>query len=183
MTLCSNEESVVCADNLDKRENKMYNADMVEKIKRVYVDTSAVYGAVSQKFGHDTQPFWEAVKSGKICVVMSDVLADEIERAPQSVREFYRSIPEVHIERVESTDESNVLAERYIAEKVIGQSSLSDCKHIALATLANADVLVSWNFKHIVNVDRIRGYNGINMKLGYPQIDIRTPYEVHHDET
>ena len=161
----------------------MYNAGMVEKIKRVYVDASAVYGAVSQKFGHDTKPFWEAVKSGKIRVIMSDVLADEIARSPQSVREFYRSIPESQTVRVESTDESNALAEQYITEKVVGQSSLSDCKHIALATLANADVLVSWNFKHIVNVDRIRGYNGINMKMGYAQIDIRTPYEVHHDET
>jgi hypothetical protein len=74
-----------------------------------------------------------------------------------------------------------MLAKRYIAEGVVGESSLDDCRHIALATLANADVLVSWNFKHIVNVDRIRGYNGINMKMGYSQIDIRTPYEVTHD--
>ena len=62
-------------------------------------------------------------------------------------------------------------------------TNLDDCKHIALATTAKADVLVSWNFRHIVNVIRIRGYNSVNMKLGYVQIDMRTPYEVIHDET
>ncbi|MGL6225409.1 MAG: hypothetical protein ACRC10_02145 [Thermoguttaceae bacterium] len=77
---------------------------------------------------------------------------------------------------------SNGLAEQYIAENVVGPTSLDDCKHIALATLAKADVLVSWNFRHIVNVSRIKGYNGINMKLGYSQIEIRTPYEVSNDD-
>ena len=84
---------------------------------------------------------------------------------------------------VPATIEAEDLAARYIAEQVVGRSSRDDCLHIAIATLAHADVLVSWNFKHIVNVNRIRGYNGVNMKLGYSQIDIRTPYEVIHDTT
>jgi predicted nucleic acid-binding protein len=152
------------------------------KIKRVYVDTSVVYGASSKRVEQETRPFWNAVFDGKIRVVLSDVLEDEIERAPKHVRDFYESIPASQIERVVSTGESDALAARYIAEKVVGESSIADCKHIAIATLVHADVLVSWNFKHIVNVDRIRGYNGINMKMGYPQIDIRTPYEVIYDE-
>ena len=114
---------------------------------------------------------------------MSDLLEREIQPAPPFVRDFFGSIPESQIERVVSTDESDDLAERYIAENVVGQSSLDDCKHIALATLAHADVLVSWNFKHIVNATRILGYNSVNMKLGYSQINIRTPYEVVNDET
>ena len=154
---------------------------MTERIERVYIDASVVYGVLTQKFGQETQPFWNAVSDGKVSVILSDVLADEIARAPQNVREFYRTIPESHIERVVATTTSNALAERYIAENVVGQSSLDDCKHIALATINHANVLVSWNFKHIVNVDRIRGYNSVNMKMGYPQIDIRTPYEVIHD--
>ena len=95
---------------------------------------------------------------------------------------FYDSLPKSQIERFVSTPESDSLAKQYIAEGVIDESSLADCKHIAIATLTNADVLVSWNFKHIVNDDRIRGYNGVNMKQGYPQINIRTPYEVINDE-
>ena len=155
---------------------------MNKRIKRIYIDTSVVYGALSQKFGQDTKPFWDAFQRGEVVIIASDVLDEELANAPKQVRDFYHLLPELRIERIVSTDESNKLATQYIAENVVGQSSLADCKHIALATLTHADVLVSWNFKHIVNVDRIRGYNGINMKLGYPHIEIRTPREVYYDE-
>ena len=71
-----------------------------------------------------------------------------------------------------------VLADKYIAAKVVGKTSRADCQHIAKATLSKADVLLSWNFKHIVNLDRIRGYNGINFQNGYTMIEIRTPKEI-----
>jgi len=153
--------------------------------KRVYVDSSVVGGKFNTRLVEQTKPFWDAVERGEITIIVSDVLIDELKDAPERAREFYRSLPESLIERVVSMDESDDLAERYIAEKVVGESNLADCKHIALATLAHADVLVSWNFKHIVNIDRIRGYNSINEKLGYPRIEIRPPYpyEVIHGET
>jgi predicted nucleic acid-binding protein len=155
------------------------------KIKRIYVDTSVVNGVFAKRFAQDTKPFWNAVRTGKIVIIASDLLENELIGALQHVREFFNGLPNSQIERIVSTNESDKLAERYIAENVVGKSSLDDCKHIAMATLSHADALVSWNFKHIVNVDRIRGYNGINMKHGYPQIDIRPPYpyEVIHDET
>jgi len=56
------------------------------------------------------------------------------------------------------------MAEEYIREKVVGETSRDDCRHIACATINKVDYLVSWNFKHIVNVFRIRGYNSINLK-------------------
>ena len=161
----------------------MYNAGMEKRIKRVYVDSVAVGGKFNTRLAEQTKPFWDAVERGEIRVIVSDVLAEEAKKAPQRVRDFLGSLQEAQVERVESTDESDALAARYIAEGVVGESSLDDCKHIALATIAHADVLVSWNFGHIVNVDRIRGYNSVNMKLGYPQIEIRTPIEVIHDET
>jgi hypothetical protein len=74
--------------------------------------------------------------------------------------------------------EATELADKYIEAKVVGKTSRADCQHIAIATLCNADVLVSWNFKHIVNLDRIRGYNGINYQNGHKMIEIRTPKEV-----
>jgi len=150
--------------------------------KRVYVDGCAVGGALNQKFAEQTRPFWNAVQRGEIIVIVSDVLDRELQKAPARVRELIHGLPESQIERVISTKESNRLASQYIIENVVGKSSLDDCRHIALATINRADVLVSWNFKHIVNIDRIHGYNGVNMKLGYPQINIRTPYEVIYDE-
>jgi len=78
---------------------------------------------------------------------------------------------------IDTTEEAVELASEYIAEKVIGQTSFADCLHIALATTNHAYYLISWNFKHIVNVQRIRGYNAINIKNGYKQLDIRSPRE------
>lgn len=69
------------------------------------------------------------------------------------------------------------MATDYITEKVVGQTSYAYCLHIALATINRADFLVSWNFKHIVNIERIRGYNSINIKNGYKQLEIRSPTE------
>jgi hypothetical protein len=70
------------------------------------------------------------------------------------------------------------LADHYIRAGVVGKTSRADCQHIAIATLCRADVLISWNFRHIVNLDRIRGYNGINLMHGHPLIEIRTPREI-----
>jgi hypothetical protein len=69
------------------------------------------------------------------------------------------------------------LAESYVREKVLGQASLDDAYHIAISSVNRLDCLISWNFKHIVNFDKIRLFNSINLKLGYPLIDIRTPLE------
>jgi len=84
--------------------------------------------------------------------------------------------------RVELTDEASLLADTYIAEKVVGKTSLEDCRHIAIATINKVDVLASWNFKHIVNLDRIKGYNSVNYRLGYPMIEIRSPKDLIHYE-
>jgi len=160
----------------------MYNNEMHKKIKRVYVDGCAIGGAFTQRFARDTKPFWDAVQKGEIIIIASDVLEREIQKAPKIVREFFDSLPKFQIERVVSTEESDRLATQYIAENVVGETSLDDCKHIALATIHHADRLVSWNFRHIVNADRIDGYNSVNLKLGYKMIDIRTPNEVINDE-
>jgi hypothetical protein len=110
--------------------------------------------------------------------MVSDVLELEIYRAPGYIQDFFEAIPSYLIERVELTNELKNLAEKYILEKVVDKTNLADCQHIALATINKADVLVSWNFKHIVNLERIRGYNSINFREGYPMIEIRTPKEI-----
>ena len=85
-------------------------------------------------------------------------------------------------ERIELTAEAILLADTCIKEKVVGKTSLEDCRHIALATINKVDVLASWNFKHIVNLDRIKGYNSVNYRLGYPMIEIRSPKDLIHYE-
>lgn len=99
-------------------------------------------------------------------------------RAPDFVKELLTSLPELQVEKVRLTPEAAELANKYIEAKVVGKTSKADCQHIAIATVCNADVLLSWNFKHIVNLDRIRGYNGINYQNGHKMIEIRTPKEI-----
>jgi predicted nucleic acid-binding protein len=146
--------------------------------KRVYIDTSVVGGQFDKEFSADTIPFFEAVTKGLFIIVVSDLLEAELLRAPQQVEDFLATLPAEQIEYVRLTEEASELADQYITAKVVGQTSRADCQHITMATLTKADILVSWNFKHIVNLDKIRGYNGINYQLGHDMIEIRTPKEI-----
>jgi len=121
-------------------------------MKRVYVESSVISGMFdSNDHPEKAQPFWDAVTNGKIRVVFSDVLDDEIGVAPQRVRDFYANISESCIERVASTEESKKLAAVYIAAGIISKRHLTDCRHVAVAAVARVDTLVSWNCKHIVH--------------------------------
>ena len=157
---------------------------MNKRIWKIYVDSSVVYGAPTKEFSQDSRYFWESFRNGEFTLIVSDVLTEEIERSPQSVRDLFDALPESHIERVFSTDESDDLAERYVVEGVVDETNLDDCRHIALATIHRADAVVSWNFRHTIY--RRAGYNDVNLKLGYPGIEIQAPkqfMEVPYDET
>lgn len=147
-------------------------------IKSAYLDTSVFGGYFDEEFSEDTIPFFERIIDERITVIVSEILEDELAGAPDFVKELFGEILNRSIQYVNVTDEVRNLAETYISEKVIGQTSYADCTHIALATINKADILTSWNFKHIVNIDRIRGYNSVNLKLGYPILEIRTPKEI-----
>lgn len=112
----------------------------------------------------------------------SDLLDLELTAAPKIVRELLHRYNPEKFERIQLTEEALKLADTYIVEKVVGKASLEDCRHIALATINRVDVLASWNFKHIVNLDRIKGYNSVNYRLGYPMIEIRSPKDLLHYE-
>ena len=146
--------------------------------QRIYIDTSVVGGYFDDEFAADTIPFFERVKKEELTIIVSDLLEAELLRAPDFVKKLLPSINESCKEKVKVSPEAIELADKYIEAKVVGKTSRADCQHIAIATIHNADVLVSWNFKHIVNLDRIRGYNGINIQNGYKMIEIRTPKEI-----
>lgn len=143
--------------------------------QRIYIDTSVVGGYFDEEFKEVTRELFKRLEDNEIIFVVSDLLDLELIGAPEKVRELLQSYSIDKFERVELTEESMKLADTYITEKVVGQTSLVDCRHIALATINKVDVLASWNFKHIVNLDRIKGYNSVNLKLGYQMIEIRSP--------
>ncbi len=149
---------------------------------RLYFDTSVFGGVFDEEFEEISLLLFEKVKLGEIVCVYSDLSVAELKNAPEKVRVFFQSLPPEKMELVSVTEEAFLLADMYIQEKVVGKTSLDDCRHIAIATIHKADYLVSWNFKHIVNVFRIRGYNAVNLKHGYAQLDIRSPREIVNDE-
>ncbi len=145
---------------------------------RLYFDTSVFGGIYDEEFQLETEKLFEMVELGQIVCVFSDLTITELENAPDKVKTYFKKLPLQNIEKVEITEDSFSLADQYIFEKVVGKTSYDDCLHIATATLNKVDYLVSWNFKHIVNVFRIRGYNSINIKNGLVQLDIRSPKEI-----
>lgn len=150
-------------------------------MNRVYLDTSVFGGYFEPEFEIWTKILFKKIKDGEFKIIYSRLTDIELASAPENVRELVKSLPESSIELVDISDPTIALAESYISEKVVGTTSRADCIHIALATLNNADILLSWNFKHIVNINRIRGYNSVNYKLGYKLLEIRTPREVLDD--
>ncbi len=155
---------------------------MDKKIPKIYLDTSVFGGYYDIEFEEDTQLLFEKIKLGQFKIVYSNTTEDELLEAPEKVRALLPEIDNDLKIKVELNEEAVNLADMYLAENVVGRTSRADCFHIAMATINAVDILISWNFKHIVNVTRIRGYNAVNMKLGYPVIDIRSPKEIIYNE-
>jgi predicted nucleic acid-binding protein len=146
--------------------------------QRIYIDTSVIGGFYDEEFQEDTRALFQRLENNEIVFVVSDLLDLELLEAPERVRELIGKYSAEKFERVLLTEDAIQLADAYITEKVVGKTSLEDCRHIALATINRVDVLASWNFKHIVNLDRIKGYNSVNLRLGFPMIEIRSPKDL-----
>ena len=145
---------------------------------KIYIDTSVVGGYFDEEFKEATTKLFDRLDNNEIIFVVSDLLDLELLNSPQQVRQLLHNYPSDKFQRIELTEEAVKLADTYISEKVVGKTSLEDCRHIALATIHKVDVLASWNFKHIVNLDKIKGYNSVNMRLGYSIIEIRCPKDL-----
>jgi hypothetical protein len=145
--------------------------------QRIYIDTSVFGGYFDQEFAQHTIPLFERINKNEFVILFSAATQDELETAPLKVKDLVKGLKIDWTEYLDITDEAVELANDYISDGVVGQTSYTDCLHIALATIHRADFLISWNFKHIVNVQRIRGYNSINMKKGYRLLEIRSPRE------
>lgn len=146
--------------------------------RRIYTDTSVIGGCFDEEFSTLSAQLFDRFRNGLDTLVLSDLTLAELEAAPPQVREVLQAMPESVLEEVTFNAETSELAQEYLAAGVIGAAHLADARHIATATIQRVDVLVSWNFKHIVNLDRIRGYNSVNLRLGYPLLEIRSPQEV-----
>jgi predicted nucleic acid-binding protein len=149
--------------------------------KRVYLDSSVLGGAFDKEFQEDTAALLELIRVGKLRAVVSEQTEIELGPAPAHVQDLLEDLLEGGAENVPLTREALDLTASYIAAGVVTANYRADALHIALATLAKVDVLLSWNFKHIVNLKRIQGFNGVNLMSGYGILEIRSPKEVTGD--
>lgn len=149
---------------------------------RIYTDTSVLGGCEDEEFAEHSIRLMDSFVRGEQLLVLSSLTVQELGAAPAEVRQRLSSVPEGHIETLQLGFEARNLAEAYLSAGVVPTKMRADAQHIAIATVARVDVLVSWNFKHVVNLQRIHGYNSVNLREGYPIIEIRTPREVLSDE-
>jgi len=145
---------------------------------RIYIDTSIVGGFFDDIFEVETKALFQRLENKEVIFVISEVLEYELEQAKPHIKELLKKYDKDCLEYVKLTDEAINLANCYIAENIVSAKCLDDCRHIAIATINRVDVLTSWNFKHIVNYDRIRMYNSVNLKYAYSTIEIRNPKDL-----
>jgi len=146
--------------------------------QRIYIDTSVIGGCFDKEFEEWSNTLLNEFIVGNKIAIISDITIDELENAPEKVQKIISKIPDENLFVLESDSESEQLANLYLKEGAVSEKFYEDALHIAIATIHQVSVLASWNFKHIVNLDRIRKYNAVNLKNGYSILEIRTPREI-----
>jgi predicted nucleic acid-binding protein len=152
------------------------------KQERIYTDSSVIGGYFDREFETDSKRFINSIRTGKVRLLLSEVVIREILKAPNRVQELLASIPTAYIEHVAITDEVLTLRDAYLEANIVGRRWIDDATHVAAATVSRADAIVSWNFTHIVRLDKMKAYNQINLLNGYGILTIITPKEIRYDE-
>ena len=152
------------------------------KIPRVYIDTSVIGGCFDDEFARWSNTLIDNFRFGYFKPVVSDIVANEVNDAPVYVGHKYSEIVSYGAELLTANVESAALMRHYRSHKILSDKFEDDMMNIALATVAQVDILVSWNFKHIVHYDKIRQFNAINIDQGYKPLVIYSPREVAHEK-
>ena len=154
----------------------VYLEIMMNSTIRAYVDTCVFGGAFDEEFAVSTSQFFTEIRLGRLNLITSSVVTDEILLAPLQVRELYSSLRD-YITIVDPDENAFILQRAYLAANIVSSKWEEDALHVAIATVTGCDLIVSWNFKHLVNFRRIKAYARINIENGYQPIDIYTPRE------
>lgn len=149
---------------------------------RVYADTSVFGGCFDNEFEDESKRFFADIKAGKFILVVSAITLRELDQAPDKVQKVLNELSPKNVEIIESSVEISYLRDAYLEAGILGPESNADAEHIASASVAGVDFVVSWNFKHIVHFEKIAGYQAVNLLNGYKEIRIYSPKEVVESE-
>ena len=148
------------------------------KTQRIYVDTSVIGGCFDSEFAKWSKGLIEDFRLGSFKPLLSEIISAEIENAPAQIQNLYGELLALNPEIISIDDEISDLADAYQERNILTQKYYDDGLHIAVATVREADMLVSWNFRHIVRAEKIRLFNAVNLEKGYKPIQIYSPREV-----
>ena len=151
-------------------------------IQQVYLDTFVIGGCCDHEWQQWSLALMRNIRIGLFMPVISDLTESELINAPQDVQTICDELTNMDCRRIEESAESLDLASKYIAEGILSQNYENDARHIAVATIGEVDILVSWNFRHIVHYDKIHRFNAVNVLRRYKPLQIHTPMEVAHEE-
>jgi predicted nucleic acid-binding protein len=146
------------------------------------VDTSVVGGCFDEEFQAWSLALFLDFRDQRYIPVLSALTSAEVGQAPEQVQRKYEELLAIPNERIELTAEAFELAGEYVGRGILSTNYENDALHIALASIGQVDILVSWNFKHVVHYDKIRRFNAVNLESGYKTIQIFSPREVVHEE-
>ena len=150
---------------------------MKSRIIKIYADTSVYGGVFDEEFKEASHTFFDMVRSGTYTLCVSDVVHQELVVAPENVKKLSHEL--FPLCQVLDVDENVLeLQQAYITEGILTEKWYDDALHVALATVSGCDVIISWNFKHIVNFKKIPLFNAVNVLKGYQPIAIHSPVEV-----
>lgn len=145
---------------------------------RIYADTSVFGGCFDDDFSEDSKALFNEIKFGKFKLVISATIMRELGSAPDFVQRVLSELSPESVEIVEYSEEIETLRDAYMKSGVVNRSCKADAEHVASASVAEVDFIVSWNFKHIVHYEKISGYQAVNLLNGYNPIKIYSPKEV-----
>ncbi len=151
------------------------------KRPRIYADTSVFGGVFDNEFRAPSEEFFEEIRKGRFSLVTSAVVQAEIDPAPQQVKELFEEMLAI-AELIDITEEAISLRDAYLETKIVSANYSDDALHVALATVSECSLIVSWNFRHIVHFEKIPLYNAVSTLHGYKGIAIFSPLEVIHYE-
>ena len=145
---------------------------------KIYADTSVFGGCFDEEFKEESIMLFNEVRDGKFILVISATTVAELDKAPERVQKILRDLPLPHVELIEFSEEIAFLRDEYLNAGILDASHKADAEHIASASVADVDFVVSWNFKHIVHYEKITGFQAVNLLKGYKAIRIYSPKEV-----
>ncbi len=155
----------------------------MKKELKIYIDTSVIGGCYDDEFAEWSNKLIEEFKAGLYIPIVSELTEAEIGKAPEQVQNIFIDLLKSNCEILLETEESMELAQKYITAGILSNNFEDDARHVAIATTNNVDMIVSWNFKHIVHFEKIRRFNSVNLTEGYKSIEIFSPREVIHYES